>query len=180
MVFGSRSKKGKGLPLPPPPLPPRPSGHQMPEPPFPSGMEIPGVRASRLPRKPVKAVPVRAVAEKAALERKAPPLFIKIDKYKDIIKNIQELKSYALGLRDALDALGDIEKELKNGLELTNRALDRFNTIISLLDAKLLKFHEVETEVGVPKEVDEYVKDLYDQMKRVRHELKVIEYEAGS
>lgn len=180
MVFGSRSKKKKMLPLPPPPLPPRPSGHRIPEPPFPSGMEIPRPGVSRLPRKPVKAAPARAVAEKAALERKAPPLFIKVERYKDIIKNIQELKSYALGLRDALDAIGDIEKELKNGLELTNRALDRFNTIISLLDAKLLKFHDGETKVGVPKEVDEYVKDLYGQMERVRHELKTIESEAGS
>ena len=115
-----------------------------------------------------------------APEHKTPPVFIKVDKYKDIIKNIQELKSYALGLRDALDALTDIERELKSGLELTNKALDRFNTIISLLDAKLLKFGEGEDMTRVPGEMDEYVKNLYNQVENIRHELRTIESESDS
>ena len=34
-----------------------------------------------------------------------PPLFIKIEKYKEVIQSIQQLRAYALSLRDALDAL---------------------------------------------------------------------------
>jgi hypothetical protein len=155
MVFGSKSKKKKES--------------LVPEAPEPEDFEKAeeSVKSSRAEPMP-------------APEQKTPPLFIKVDRYKDIIKNIQELKSYALGLRDALDALADIEKELKTGLELTNKALDRFNTIISLLDAKLLKFHEGGDEARVPGEMDEYVKNLYDQMEKIRHELRTIEPEARS
>lgn len=161
MIFGSRSKKEKKLPL--PPEPPKI------EVPRPEDFEKVEESVESLHAKPM---PVS--------EQKAPPLFIKVERYKDIIKNIQELKSYALGLRDALDALADIEKELRSGLELTNRALDKFNTIVSLLDAKLLKFREGETIAEVPKEMDEYVKGLYDQVEKIRHELRMIEPEAGS
>jgi hypothetical protein len=107
-----------------------------------------------------------------------PPLFIKIDKYGEVVKNIQRLKSFALGLRDAIDALSDIEKELSTGLSIANRALDNFNTTISLLDAKLLRVagtNLTDAEVDVPDELDSYVKNIYDQMNKLKHELKSIE-----
>ena len=107
-----------------------------------------------------------------------PPLFIKIDKYGEVIKNVQRLKSFSLGLRDAIDALSDIEKELSTGLSIANRALDNFNTTISLLDAKLLRAsgtNLTNAEVDVPDELDSYVKNIYDQMSKLKHELKSIE-----
>ena len=36
-------------------------------------------------------------------DSKTPPVFIKIDRYGEVVKNIQRLKTFALGLRDALD-----------------------------------------------------------------------------
>jgi hypothetical protein len=107
----------------------------------------------------------------------SPPLFIKIDKYSEVVKNMHKLKSYSLGLRDALDALADIEKELSTGLTIANRALDNFNTIISLLDAKLLRMSGVDVGMrkeDVPEELDDYIRQVYNQMEKVKHELKTI------
>jgi uncharacterized phage infection (PIP) family protein YhgE len=107
-----------------------------------------------------------------------PPLFIKIDKYGDIIKNMQRLKSFSLGLRDALDALSDIEKELNTGLTIANRALDNFNTTINMMDTKLLRIAgttETDKETGVPDELDDYIKNVYEQMTKLKHELKTIQ-----
>jgi hypothetical protein len=130
----------------------------------------------RTPRQPKPLTPPFAPL------KKSPPLFIKIDKYSDVVKNLQSLKSYALSLRDAIDALSDIENELKSGLSLTQKALDRFNTIISLLDSRLLRFQGGESEdVGplklTPKssdEIDSYIKGMYEQMEKIRDELKTI------
>jgi len=106
-----------------------------------------------------------------------PPLFIKIDKYKEIIGNLQRLKTYALSLRDALDALDDIEKELKTGIQITQKALDDFNSIIALLDSKLIRLaggEDSDFEGQVPEHMDDYIKGVYDQISKIRNELRTI------
>ena len=111
------------------------------------------------------------------MEGKYPPLFIRIDKYKEIIQNLQRLKSYSLSLRDALDALNDIEKELRTGIDLTQKALDDFNAIISVMDAKLIRLsggEEGELEGEAPEHMDDYIKGVYDQISKIRDELKTI------
>jgi len=135
-------------------------------------------KASKLPELPMlPAEPVVDEPEQRAPAKSAsPPLFIKIDKYRDVLKNVQELKSYSVGLRDAMDAISDVEHELKVGLDIANKALDRFNTLLSLLDSKLIRIEGVDTtEVQTPKEIDDYVKGLYDQIERIKHELRTIE-----
>lgn len=105
----------------------------------------------------------------------SPPVFIKIDKYTDIVKNLSKLKSYAMSLRDALDALADIEKELTTGISIAHKALDDFNTIIAVLDSKLLRASAIkDMDVSAPGDVDKYIKGIYDQMERIKSELKSI------
>lgn len=108
-----------------------------------------------------------------------PPLFIKIDKYKEVVREIHRLKSYSLGLRDALDAMADVESELKNGLSVAQKALDHFNSIISLLDAKFLKLQGLgdSEDPEVPEEIDNYVQNLYSQMERIKSDIKTLEPE---
>lgn len=105
----------------------------------------------------------------------SPPVFIKIDKYTEIVKNLGNLKSYALSLRDALDAIADIEKELTTGITIAHKALDDFNTIIAVLDSKLLRASAIkDMDVSAPGDVDKYIKGIYDQMERIKSELKAI------
>jgi hypothetical protein len=105
----------------------------------------------------------------------SPPVFIKIDKYTDIVRNIGKLKSYALNLRDALDALADIEKELTTGISISHKALDDFNSIIALLDSKLLRASAIKDEIPDSADVDKYIKGIYEQMDRIKSELKSLD-----
>jgi hypothetical protein len=105
----------------------------------------------------------------------SPPVFIKIDKYSDIVKNLSRLKAYSMSLRDALDALADIEKELTTGISIAHKALDDFNTIISMLDSRLLRASSIkELEASGPEEMDKYIKGIYNQMDKIKEELKEI------
>ncbi len=158
---------GAPKPMPKPPAPPR---APEPEP------QMPEVEKATKPPEPPAASAMNPPS-KSGLPKKSAPLFIKIELYRDVIKSIQELKSYALGLRDALDALGDVEKELRNGLDITQRALDRFNNAIATLDSKLLKLDSGERMPEVPEEMDEYIKKIYDQVEKIRHELRTIDAE---
>lgn len=103
----------------------------------------------------------------------SPPLFIKIDRYNELARNISELKSHALSVRDALDALNDIEKEIKNAIDITQIGLDNVTSTIALIDTKLLKIGRDDSEevMEIPREMDDYMKSLYDNMERIRHEL---------
>lgn len=106
-----------------------------------------------------------------------PPLFIKIEKYKELVQSLQRLKSYALSLRDALDALNDIEKELKTGILITQKALDDFNSMIALMDSKLIRLSDAaegESDYETPEHMDDYIKGVYDQISKIRDELKTI------
>jgi len=173
MMMSKQSKQAHNPPDPPKPLP-KVSNENASEPaPKPAHTE---------PEKPIKPIPAveppksaEPIAEKFPVPPTAPPLFVKVDKYQEIISSIQKLKSYSLGLRDALDALSDIEKELQNGMSVINRALDSFNSIIAMLDSKLLRIQGVErTTAEIPKEMDEYVRDVHDQMEKIRHDIKSI------
>jgi hypothetical protein len=105
----------------------------------------------------------------------SPPVFIKIDKYTDIVKNLQRLKSYAMNLRDALDALADIEKELTTGISISHKALDDFNTTIAILDSKLLRASAIKDfDAENAGDMDKYIKGIYDQMEKIKSELKSI------
>ncbi|MBI4020504.1 MAG: hypothetical protein HY367_04175 [Candidatus Aenigmarchaeota archaeon] len=107
--------------------------------------------------------------------KKSPPLFIKLDKYRDLVKDVAMLKSYALGLRDALDALADLQREMHEGVTVANKALDTFTAVISTLDSKLLKSDEMaEAEVEIPPEMDRYIKNVHDQIDKIRRDLKSI------
>ncbi|MBI4021661.1 MAG: hypothetical protein HY369_05445 [Candidatus Aenigmarchaeota archaeon] len=107
---------------------------------------------------------------------KGPPLFIKLEKYQDVVNTLHKMKTFSLSLRDALDALADVERELRNGIGVTHKALDAFNASIASLDAKISRLPpEVEMDPAQRAEIDElddYVKGLHDQVEKIRNELK--------
>jgi hypothetical protein len=159
---------------PPPPPPPAPAA---PRPPVPKRSPYAPPPEEDI-RAAGSAMELPAIASKVASGghgvRQSPPLFIKIDKYRELVKHIKDLRSNALNLRDALDAITDIEKELRNGIAITQGSLDRFNSIITSLDSRLLKVGAEEDIIEVPRDMDNYVKDLYDHVERIKHDLKTI------
>ncbi len=108
----------------------------------------------------------------------SPPVFVKVDRYRELLQDIQKLRSYSLGLRDALDAMSEIEKEFKTAMELTNKVLDKVNIIISSLDMKLLKktgvSHDDDSDIKPPAEVESYLKGIYDQVEKLKSELQTL------
>ena len=109
----------------------------------------------------------------------SPPVFVKVERYKDLLGDIQQLRSYSLGMRDALDAMSDIEKELKAAMSLTHKVLDKLNMIISSLDMKLLrKAGPIMPDEGMPvkppADIENNIKEIYEQIERLKGELHTI------
>ena len=105
----------------------------------------------------------------------APSLFIKIEKYQEIVKQIQNLKSLSLTLRDAMDALSEMEKELKNGMQMAKSSLDKFNYTLLQLDGSLIRSQGVATSPSEDtKELEDYVRDIYKQVERLKGDMRTI------
>jgi len=170
LVKGFEEEESREDSRPAPPAPPKPENSRAPAPQPPQRREPPAAPPkTKYPPQP----PRQETSHEAAAS--SVPLFVKVDKYQNIVDNIQKLKSYSLGLRDAIDALADMEKELQQGISILNRSLDNFNNILGLLDSKLLRIQGIEkATVQAPKEVDEYVRNVYDQMEKIKRDLDSI------
>ena len=116
---------------------------------------------------------------------KSPPLFIKVDKYRSIIKNIRDLKSHLLNLGDALDVLEDMQKELANGVQVANKTLDEVNSLISSLDSFFLKPKSMQSDMEeetlpqpgmgqIQSQSDSYTRDMQGQVEKLRAQLRAI------
>ncbi|MEE9323414.1 MAG: hypothetical protein V3U72_02610 [Candidatus Aenigmarchaeota archaeon] len=141
--------------------------------------------AVKLPE--IKKLPPPPPPHRAAIPSPShsPPVFIKVNRYKDIVKSIRDLKSYLLNLRDALDTIEDIHKEVTNGIEVAHKTLDELNLIISNFDSLFMRpqgieSHMEEEEAARPErmnsgEVEGHMKDVYSQLEKLRTQLKTID-----
>ncbi len=127
-------------------------------------------------KKAVQLEPVMNIPQPAI---KGPPVFIKVERFKELLDDIQQLRSYSLGLRDAIDAMSEIEKEFKVAMNLTNKVLDKVNMLLSSIDMKLLKKGgepppAEAMSIKPPPEIENYVKGIYDQIEKLKGELQSI------
>ena len=124
-----------------------------------------------------KALQLEPVLNIAGRKMPSPPVFVKIDRYRELLEDVQKMRSYSLGLRDALDAMAELEKEFKTAMSITNKVLDKLNILISSLDMKLLKKpgetpEESMSSIKPPPEIEGYVKNIYEQIERLKGELQ--------
>ena len=166
-----------------PPKPPRP--------PEARGEADFDVRNEFEPPRRIRLPPLKAPSSPERLPEGSPPLFIKVDKYREVLRNMRNLRSYILNLRDALDVLEDIQKELSNGVHVAQKTVDELNIILSSLDSFFLKPHVMEQEereeeteeeeyrprhpeAPAPREVEGYVRNVYGELEKLRNQLKSI------
>ncbi len=121
-----------------------------------------------------------------AMPAQSPPIFIKVEKYREIIKGMRDLRSYILNLRDTLDVLVDMQRELANGIEIAQKTLDELGTILSGLDSLFIKPAGMEGRQGEygGKEdwdnddgssgVQTSMQDVYGHLEKLRAQLKAI------
>jgi len=149
---------------------------ELPEPPKPeakkeeANLKLPEIK------KPVEEKPIAKASPPPS-----PPLFIKVDRYKEIIRTIDSLRSYILNLRDALDVLRDMQKEIANGIEIAQKTLDDLNSTASELDTLFMKpkaperdLYEKEIFEERSGELEDSMQNLYRQLEKLRTQIKAI------
>ena len=107
--------------------------------------------------------------------QQSPPLFIKIDRYREVVEDVQKLRSTSMGLRDAIDALSDIEKEMQSAIVMVGKAISKLSAGVSTLESKFSRVAATDMDIDMPSthtDIEANVQHLYDQMERIKKDLK--------
>jgi polyhydroxyalkanoate synthesis regulator phasin len=111
-----------------------------------------------------------------AVEREtSAPLFVKVDKYRDIIKTIQELKLFVSSTKQVFAVLQDVENLRSDSINVLRATVQRLERSILEIDSELLRPHGVgitdtkSSEVG---HLESSLEELQKQLMDLKRELQ--------
>ena len=133
------------------------------------------------PKKPVEETPVTPTVPPTPIQKPQTafaPLFVKIDKYRSVLRSINDLKTTIIMLKNALVVQRQIEGLRDENRKFLEMATDKIDKKIVSLDTEFLKPKGFEEEftpatyetVGMEGVVD----DLKKQIEGLKSELKTI------
>ena len=107
------------------------------------------------------------------------PLFIKLDRYREVISNLTQLKTLTLVVKNSLSTLVQLEKARDETVEVVKKTLDKINEKISALDKELVRptgfgqvtaapeYHEIQS-------VETTIAGLKGQIEQLKAELQAL------
>ncbi|TRZ54477.1 hypothetical protein D4Q76_02380 [archaeon] len=110
------------------------------------------------------------------------PLFIKIDRYQEILNSIENLKSILLGVRDLLNLMQQLDRIKIESETLLNKNIQEVILIISNMDKEFIRPKGVSVEEFVPdmhdnmgyEKVGNYIGDLQRELDNLRSQLQTL------
>lgn len=105
------------------------------------------------------------------------PLFVKIDRYRNILNTITHLKTTLLMIKNSFAALNELEKVRTENMKLIQDAMERVEKRILNLDTELIRpmgLHEEIPEYGDVQTISATIADLRGQIGQLKEELETI------
>lgn len=120
----------------------------------------------------------------------SPPLFVKLDRYRDIQTRLQELKTHSGNMRKTLDKLAESNKKLQFSLSMSYNTLERINQTLNFLESrfsgKALGTQNISapplrslsppspaaSEVPLNEEMESYIRGIASQVEKIKGDLK--------
>ena len=103
------------------------------------------------------------------------PLFVKVDKYREALTTIQEMKSFVNGIKQMFTVLAEMENVRTETLKLMRATTQRLERSIVELDTGLLRPHGVPESRPASDAESRYIEDsltgLHLQLENLRKEL---------
>lgn len=103
------------------------------------------------------------------------PLFVKVEKYHDVLMNLNEMKTFVSGMKQLFNVLSELETVRGDSLKIMRSSIQRFERSLVELDTELLRpkglvleqYGEVEVQ-----HIEESLNDLQAQLATLRKELQ--------
>ena len=81
----------------------------------------------------IKPVPQEVQRESTA------PLFVKVDKYREVLTHVQEMKIFISGIKQLFGLLNELEAVRSDALKIFRATMQRLENSIAEMDSELLK-----------------------------------------
>ena len=139
-------------------------------------LQMPAIAADGLTKAPPKELQP-AKAQEGKVERPAfAPLFIKIDRYRNILNVLGQLRTSIVMIRNSFSTLNELEKARLETLRLIEEAVGKVESKLSSLDTELLRptsaHMDVTPEYQDVETVQATVADLKGQVEQLKAELE--------
>jgi hypothetical protein len=112
-------------------------------------------------------------------ENPAAPLFVKLDKYKNILEEVSQMKANVEALRRSFEMLQKLEATRDHAMKLMHNAIRHTQTKLDSLNEGLIRpkgFREANlSNDNEIKAVDTTISDLKSQLEQLRSELSSVE-----
>ncbi|MEM5875269.1 MAG: hypothetical protein QXW01_00425 [Candidatus Aenigmatarchaeota archaeon] len=114
--------------------------------------------------------------EKKEPEDISVPLFVKIDKYRNIVSSLMQIKTYLITLKNTIVAIEQLERARVESLSALSKTIEKINEKITELENNLVK--PIGFSFGVPETVEELstvhsaISSLKSQIEELKAELE--------
>jgi len=103
------------------------------------------------------------------------PLFVKLDKYKQILNSLVELKTTIAAMKNAFSVLNELERLKMESLKMIESSIDKMDKKLVSLDSEFLRpsgFHEeMPPELYSSENLGGVLTDLRSQIEQLRSEI---------
>ncbi|MBI2971301.1 MAG: hypothetical protein HYY37_02685 [Candidatus Aenigmarchaeota archaeon] len=103
------------------------------------------------------------------------PLFVKVEKYREILSDVQEMKVFIEGVKQLLGVVNDVEAVRADAIKMLRATVQRLEKTVTEVDSELLrpKGFEIETpgEIEI-RHIEGSLSDLQHQLAALRKELQ--------
>ncbi len=140
-------------------------------------MEEQPTASTRYDDYPMPVAKEKPVYEETYTESPGAPLFVKVDKYRDVLRDVHELKLYTAGIKQVLDLLHDIETIRVDANKVLRATVQRIEKTLTEVDSELLRprgaiMSEVAREDTEVRHLEGSLTDLQKQLSDLKRELQ--------
>lgn len=136
------------------------------------------VPSAPMPVEPINRIPMEEEMPEASSGAGA-PLFIKVDKYSDLLAHVKEMKIFLATFKQTLDVIDEIETAKDDAIKILRASATRLERVLETADQELLKPEMTEQVEAAGREEAAYVEDtlqsLKDEIDNLKKDLKQME-----
>ncbi|GEM_PF-1828437 len=105
------------------------------------------------------------------------PLFVKVEKYRDVLRDVHELKLYTSGIKQLLDLMHDVETIRADANKVLRATVQRIEKTLVEVDSELLRprgaiMSEISREDTEVRHVESALTELQKQLADLKRELQ--------
>ena len=128
---------------------------------------------------PVEEVPTQPSPQRqpAAQQDLGAPLFVKVEKYREVLTALQEVKLFMSGVKHLFGIMHEIETVRSDAMNITRATIDRMEKAVVEIDSELLRPRGItltdydRTSLDIT-HVEQSLNDLQSQLGELRRELQ--------